>query len=103
MSERPISLAFSALADMAIVLGAAPLTKYVGCWEHQIDAQWWVAVNGHPTPTKCSKGPEVPAFCAYLEFNGWPAGELSPFGGVIAAGAIANEDALIAAIKAVTT
>ena len=37
---------------------------------------------------------------AKLTFNGWPAGIIDPMGGIIAAGAAANEDTFIAAIEA---
>ena len=38
-------------------------------------------------------------FTIYVEYNGWPAGVVDAGGGVIAAGAAANEDAFIAACR----
>lgn len=58
----------------------------------------WAFANGvrdNRTPTKCSHGPEVPPFGIYLEFNGWPAGVVTPGGGCIAAGGVANEAAAL--------
>jgi len=36
----------------------------------------------------------VPPFNCYVEFNGWPAGVFNPFGGIIAAGELANRPRL---------
>lgn len=98
--DKPVTLAFALLADYGNRNGAAPLSKFEACWEKQIDDQWWIAMNGHLEPKKCSHGPEVKPFNCYVEFNGWPAGILDPFGGIIAAGDCANEDAFIDALKA---
>lgn len=97
---EPVSEAFELIAQIAIALGAAPLNKHEGCWELDVDGTWWLAVNGHDEPRRCSRSFEVAPFECYLEFNGWPAGVFSPLGGAIAAGAAANEDALIEALRA---
>lgn len=91
---------FDAIAQLAIQKGAAPLSKHEGCWEHEIDDQWWIAINGHKQEVACSKGPAVPPFHAYLEYNGWPAGIFSPMGGTICAGEAANERTLLDAVRA---
>jgi hypothetical protein len=90
---------FILLARLAEKDNAAPLNKHAGCWERQI-GEWWIAINGHRDEVKCSKGPRVPPFNCYCEFNGWPAGIFDPHGGVIAAGAAANEETFAAAIEA---
>jgi hypothetical protein len=90
--------AFATLCNMGIALGAAPMNKHAGCWEHQVDKQWWVAFNGHPEAKKTSNGQEVDPFHCYVEYNGWPAGVFTPYGGVIAAGEGANENTFIAAM-----
>ena len=90
--------AFAKLCDMAIALGAAPMNKHAACWEHQVDAQWWVAFNGHPEAKETSKGHQVEPFHCYVEYNGWPAGIFMPYGGCIAAGEGANENTFIAAL-----
>jgi hypothetical protein len=92
--------AFLEIAHLAERLGIANIRALPGCWEHQIDKRWWIAVNANENATVCSRGPTVPPYSAYVEFNGWPAGIINPRGGVIAAGAAANEDAFIAALKA---
>lgn len=86
-------------AELALTLGISNICKMEGCWEHQIDEQWWVALNGHRVTTRCSVNVEVPPFSAYFQFNDWPAGIVNAGGGCIAAGDLANENTLIAAIE----
>lgn len=93
MSEQAISATFDLLAQLALALGAAPIKGKV--WTHRIDESWDVKING------CSEQKDgILPYHAELSFNGWPAGVMSPFGGWIAAGSLANERALIAAIEA---
>jgi hypothetical protein len=92
--------AFAEIAALASRLGIASIGKLPGCWEHRIDDHWWIAVNGHPAVQKSSTGKSVPPFSAYVEFCGWPAGIVNPYGGLIAAGDAANEDTFIAALRA---
>ena len=95
------ALAFARIAELAHALGVGAINRLSGCWEHRIDEHWWVAVNGHSTATRESSGRvDVPPCTAYVEFNGLPAGIIGPSGGVIAAGAAANEATLIAALEA---
>ncbi len=93
-----------AIADLAQALGAAPLTKHAGCWEVQVDSNWFLAVNGHRAPvptTTLAAAFDVPPFHAYVEWNGWPAAVIHPLaGGPIVAGSLANEDSLIEALRA---
>lgn len=102
MSE-PIVEAFGAIAELCIALGDDPLTKHEACWECTIDERWKIAVNGHKEPQKSSMS-EVPIepFHCYVQYNGWPAGIFTPFGGIIAAGEGANEHTFIAAVRART-
>src|SRR4051812_42178304 len=100
--EIYIAEAMGAIADFAIGRGVTSINKLPGCWEAKIDEQWWIAVNAHNVSVECSKGFDVQPFSAYIEYNGFPAGEVSPSGGVIAAGDVANEDTFIAALKAQT-
>lgn len=98
--DRAISTAFALIADLAVSLGVENIKeKYPDCWEHQIDDYWWIAVNGHKEAKKASMGIEVLPFHCYVEFNGFPAGIFSPFGGSIVAGKLANEDTFIKAIQ----
>ena len=98
MSEKePI---FILLAKLAEKDGAAHINNLPGCWERQIGKHWWVAINAHGEAKKCTKGAEVEPINCYVEFNGWPAGVFTPFGGVIAAGDAANEETLTSAIEA---
>jgi len=93
-----IPVALDRVAQLGLTLGVHDLNKLSGCWEHQIDAKWWIALNPHRQKTRCSHGSDVPPFTLYVEFNGWPAGFVNAGGGVIAAGKLANEDAFITAI-----
>jgi hypothetical protein len=90
---------FAAVCDLAISLGVTRINKLPGCWEHQVDEHWWVAVNGHDKPTLCSTETSVPPFSIYVVFNGWPAGIIDAGGGCLAAGALANEETFLAAIQ----
>ena len=93
---------FAKTCELGIALGWKAINQNPGCTEHQVDEQWWFAINPHAEPVKCSKGTSVPQVCVYFEFNGWPAGFINAGGGALAAGAIANEDTLIAALEAAT-
>ena len=98
MTER-CTLAFALIAELAEALGVTAIGKLAGCWERDLDAHWFIAVNGHSAPTPCSKGADVPPFTCYVEWNGWPAALVTPAGGEIVAGSAANEDALIEALR----
>jgi hypothetical protein len=98
----PVSEVMAEIAAMAAALGVTRINEMEGCWEHQIDDQWWVAVNGHQEDMECSTGGKVPPYGMWFEYNGWPAGLVGASGGWVAAGAAANEDSLIDAIKAAT-
>ena len=107
-TERPISTVFALLCQLWGVLGHPPINQFPGCWELQIDDEWWVAINGHGEARKTATTPrggiegehDCPPFTALLYYNGWPAGVFDPYGGVCAAGEGANEDTLVAAIRA---
>lgn len=94
-----VSVAVMKLADLVIATDGAPLSKHDGCWEYAIDERWWVAWNGHGEHRKNSRGVDVPPYTCAVHYNGWPAGLVNPYGGVIAAGDAANEDTFIAAIE----
>lgn len=100
--EPQVCEAFARIADLAIHLGVTNINLLPGCWEHQIDAKWWIAMNGHKEPIKTSEGDIVHPFNAFIKYNGWPAGVVDPGGGVIAAGSGANEDTFIEALMKAT-
>ena len=82
--------------------GAAPVNSLPGCYERQIDEHWFIAVNGHKESQKTKGGTggiSVEPFHLYVEFNGWPTGYVTPYGGIIAAGDAANEGAFIEACE----
>lgn len=101
MSSDKVCEGFVVLGELIIAMDAHPLYKHQACWECQVDEHWKVAVNGHLQPKLCSwTNLPVDPGTAYIEFNGWPAGLVTPWGGVIAAGDAANEDTFIAALRA---
>lgn len=99
---------FVMLGRLAAKDGAIPLNKNPGCWTRAIGKEWWVAINGHPEPQKASspngasagQAFTVEPFHCYVEFNGWPAADFTPYGGAFAAGEAANEEAFVAAVEA---
>lgn len=95
-----VTVAMSAVVELTHALSVRDINQLVGCWERQVDAQWWIALNGHRAPVFCSKGIEVMPFTCYVEYNGWPAGFIDAGGGILAAAATANEDMFIAACQA---
>lgn len=100
MTDRQITRVFGEIINLCAALGAENINELQGCWEYQVDDQWFIALNGHSKPAKCSRGGEVEPFGCYVEWNGWPAGTMNPFGGILAAGEAANEASFIAALKA---
>ena len=98
MNDDDVSEAFAKIARLGCILKAEPLNKWPGGLEIAIDERWWIAVNGHNETTKCSKGADVLPFHAWIEYNGWPAGMVSPTGGIIATGSCANENTFIEAL-----
>jgi len=90
--------AYLEIMELAERLGVKDIFKLPGCWEYQA-GDWWIALNGHRVPTKCSVGIEVPPFDAYIEYNGLPAGIIGLWDGVIAADSAVNEDSFIEAVK----
>lgn len=102
MSSPEITEALIAVAELAEALGVRAINRLEGCWEHQIDSRWWVALNGHRQPIESSHGPTVEPFACYVEFNGWPAGVCTAFGGQFAAGAAANEETFLEAVREAT-
>lgn len=100
MSDR-YSEVFVALVSWSQSLGAKSIKDLPGCWESHVGGSgWWVAINGHDVPTKNTHGGVVPPFSAWIEWNGWPAGLVGPRGGTLVVGEAANEDSLIAALRA---
>src|SRR3990167_1705130 len=99
MGEMMMPAVYVEFGELAHRLGVRNIKELPGCWEYQIDEQWWMAVNGHKEPVRCSKGAEVPAWHLYFEYNGWPAGFVGPSGGTVAAGEGANEATLLRALR----
>jgi hypothetical protein len=87
------------IADLSLIRGIKNINKNPGLTELKIDDSWQVKINPHKETVE-----EIPGFTFSFEFNGWPAGMLSPDGeGILCAGEAANKDtlrdALLAAIE----
>jgi len=102
MKVLEVCEAFVRMAELAGALGVSRINELPGCWEHQVDAKWWISVNGSKDLRRNSDGIELSPFSMAVKFNGWPAGIIDLAGGVIAAGECANEDTFIAALQAAT-
>lgn len=75
--------------------GAAKINQLPGIWESTIDEHWVIQCNGHPETID-----HILPYSWSIEYNGFPAGILSIHGeGILCAGEMANEQALIAAIE----
>ena len=63
---------FSCVVDLGLALGVRDISKLEGCWEQQVDEDWWIALNGHPQAIKCSKDIEVEPATIWVEYKGFP-------------------------------
>ena len=101
--DPEISLVYSLIVDLGVKDDVAPMPlKVSGCWERIVDDNWTVVLNGHRTPQR-HNGTMVQPYHCHVYWNGWPAGILTPFDGVLAAHpdqAGANEEHLIRALQA---
>ena len=94
--------AFAEIVALSQRLGVTRINELKGCWEHQVDEQWHISLNGHQEPVRCSAGVEVPPFHCYVQYNGWPAGVIEPGGGCLVGSGLPgeNEKAFIEALRA---
>lgn len=83
-------------------LGLAPLSTIPGCWEHQVNADWRISVNGHPQPEPDSRGDVIPPWSCLANWRDTPVLLCDPGGGAMmgsaSLGASSAEDDFIAAI-----
>lgn len=92
-ADKPISEVYSKVADLCLARGIRSIKDRPGLTIVEIDKHWTVKINPHRGDIE-----NIPFGHMYVEFNGWPAGLISPYEGTIAAGEAANEDTLIDAI-----
>lgn len=101
MGEDAMPEPFVKLVELAHELGYRNIKNAPGVIEFDVDDHWHVAINGKRREMKTMNGMPVGWLTVYLEFNGWPAGNLYAQGGWIAAGRLANERSLLAAVDRV--
>lgn len=105
MQEVPEQeLKFGKLWDLVIEIAkklkAVPLNQHQGCWYVRLDERWEFAVNAHNAVVRSPElEAEVPPFHLYAKFNGWPFAVISPQGGEIGSGRLANIDTFSEALK----
>ena len=81
---------FNAFDDLRQADGVPGLSNLPGPWVRQIDGNWTLVINGHREPREAlvPAGTGTPItvkpFHAALFWRGWPAGVLTPMGGVMA-------------------
>lgn len=92
VKQAQVCTVFYAVSKLCEVLGESPIKDKV--WTHQVDDHWLIKINGHDKETE-----GIPPYHMMVDFNGFPAACVSPFEGAFAAGAAANEDEFIEAVK----
>jgi len=96
---------FEAVADMAFALGVKDVGKRETPWVYCVDEHWTIAINGTKQKHKVEPADHMPVTIKPFEMAvwwcGWLAGILSPDGGILAAGGLANSDTFCAACRAV--
>jgi hypothetical protein len=84
-------------------MGLRTLRDIPGVWYHDLGDGWAFALNAHDeiviSEPEGGMRVDVPARSVAFWWNGWLAGLCDVTGGTIAAGAAANENALIASLK----
>ncbi len=92
MRKDRVCTVFYAVSKLCAALKEAPIQGKV--WENQIDEHWFIKINGHSKEMQ-----EIPPFCMTIEYDGFPAGIISPFDGTMLAGEVVNEDEFIEAVE----
>lgn len=92
MRQDRVCTVFYVVSKLCEILKETPIRDKV--WEHKIDDHWFIKINGHSQEMK-----GIPAFHMTIEYDGFPAGIVSPFEGTIAAGEAVNEDVFIEAVE----
>ncbi len=98
MSEQ-FSEAFIRAVELAESLGVSKINQLPESWEHTLNSEWRIAINGHNREAM-AYGAKIPPFSLYAERNGWPVVMCGPAGNGVVVDDSANEDALIAALVA---
>jgi len=111
MSTTAIPVLMDRVAQLVIARKQAPLSQYTSPLHVPISGSqtrgWDLWINGAREKRKIvgadegtmANGCDVPPFTVAVFWNGWLAGFISPGGGTMCAGEVANEDALLAAIE----
>jgi len=102
MGER-IAVLFDLIVKLHQQQQLPSMDKMDGPWIERVDSRWTFALNGKDKAVRVepegSMGWDVQPYHVAVWFNGWAAGEFSPFSGWMAAGDGANEETFIAALR----
>lgn len=103
---KHLSVVFDHAVTLGLLLDVSDLKNYEGPWICKVDDRWTFAINGLDKPVAVDLGEgsmgieKLERFHMAIWFNGWLAGIIHPFGGIICAGEAGNEDELIKALEA---
>lgn len=92
--QNALESIWTSICTIAEKSGVVPLNKLPGLWVFEAE-RWKLSLNAHQ-----EKIGDVSPFTANVEFNGFPAGIISPNDGLIAAGDLANIFTLEEALRA---
>lgn len=100
-----LSAVYCLAVDLGLLLGVENLKDYPEPWVCKVDKHWTFAINGSDGPKDVEFGDSSMGITNLktvemaVWFNGWLAGILNPFSGIICAGEAGNEDNLIRALE----
>jgi hypothetical protein len=65
---------FDRACELAMANGAENINLDAGCHELAVDEDWWLAINPHDRPRRCSRGLVIKPLQIYFEWRGRTAG-----------------------------
>jgi hypothetical protein len=94
-----VSLAMAAVGALHRHLDLEPVSTLPGCWEVQVDRDWWFAVNGLSYDAPCSRDIMVPPKHLVVTWRQFPVATCSRYNGDWVNRPGVTEDAFIKAVK----
>jgi hypothetical protein len=90
---------FDRACELAMANGAENINLDAGCHELAVDEDWWLAINPHDRPRRCSRGLVIKPLQIYFEWRGRTAGFVTRSGGMLACSKDVNEARLLVALE----